>query len=254
MFYGPQFTSDYAGLDPDNPYKDDKKKYEKDETLGKYVVVNEWRNTGQNLDDAHKAILPRMWSPENNANYLAYTGPLQFNIRAEFSDNEDLIGIVTAFRADYAQGKVDYDGYNSFLRTYGRYFDVEKPSFVDNMRFMFSFQFGYMYWRYFMWNFAGRQNDIQGKGDIFDGNWISGIKWIDSIHLGSQNALPSDVLDNKAHNTYYLLPLILGLIGFFFHLSKDWKRFIVLLVFFLCSGIALNVYLHERPFEPGERY
>jgi len=253
LFYGPQFTSDYAGLDSENPYTDNKKKYEKDETSGKYVVVNNWRNAGQNLDDAHKAFLPRMWSPENNANYLQYTGPLAFGIKAEFSDDERLREIVTQFKLDYAEGKVDYDGYNSFLRNVGQYLDIEKPSFATNIKFMFSFQFGYMYWRYFMWNFAGRQNDIQGRGDVFDGNWLSGLKPLDAWRLGSQDALPSDVLENKSRNTYYLLPLLLGLLGLIFHANKDWKNFIVLLVFFLFTGLALKVYLNERPFEPRER-
>ena len=253
LFYGPQFTSDYAGLDPDEPYKDDKKKYEKDEKLGKYVVVNDWRDAEQNLDDAHKAFLPRMWSPENNVNYLSYTGPFDFNIKAEYANEKELLDYVAQFKADFARDKINLEGYNSFMRQFGQYLDIEKPSFADNMKFMFSFQFGYMYWRYFLWNFAGRQNDIQGNSDIFNGNWISGIKFIDSLLLGSQDALPGDIKDNKAHNKYYLLPLILGLLGLLFHASKDWKNFIVLLVFFLFTGLALKVYLNERPFEPRER-
>ncbi|MEP0263657.1 DUF2723 domain-containing protein [Dokdonia sp.] len=258
LFYGPQFTSDYAGLDPDNPYKDDKKKYEKDEKSGKYIVVNEWRNTGQNLDDAHKAFLPRMWSAEHNANYMQYTGPLKFRIKnnPDLSQEyqEHIQDVVTQFKLDYNQGKVNLDGYNAFLKSeYGQFLDVEKPSFIDNMNYMFSYQFGYMYWRYFMWNFTGRQNDIQGQGDDFNGNWISGIDWIDNLIVGSQDNLPSDVKNNKARNNYYFLPLLLGLLGLLFHVSKDWKNFIVLLVFFLFTGLALKVYLNERPFEPRER-
>ena len=255
LFYGPQFTSDYSGLDPDRPYIDEKKKYEKDEKSGRYIIVNDWRNAGQNLDDAHKAFLPRMWSPEHNANYMQYTGPLKFGIKAEYAGNPELQEIVTQFKLDYAQGKVDYKGYNAFLKSeIGQYYlDVEKPSFGDNITYMFSYQFGYMYWRYFMWNFTGRQNDIQGQGDDFNGNWISGIDWIDSLFIGSQDNLPSDVLKNKARNTYFFLPLLLGLLGLLFHASKDWKNFIVLLVFFLFTGLALKVYLNERPFEPRER-
>ena len=258
LFYGPQFTSDYSGLDADEPYKDKPKLYEKDEELGKYVVVNEWRNAGQNLDDAHKAFLPRMWSPENNANYMQYTGPLKFSIKYDPNQSEEerryIQDVVTQFKLDYSQGKVNYEGYDAFLKsTIGNYLDIEKPSFGDNMNYMFSFQFGYMYWRYFMWNFVGRQNDIQGKGDDFNGNWISGIGFLDNAFLGPQDNLPSDVLDNKARNTYYFLPLLLGLLGLLFHASKDWKRFAVLLVFFLFTGLALKVYLNERAFEPRER-
>ena len=258
LFYGPQFTSDYAGLDPDRPYLDAKKKYEKDTIRGEYIVVNQWRNASQNLDDAHKSILPRMWSPEHNANYMQYTGPLDFGIKYDPNltqkELEYIQDVVTQFKVDYNAGRVDYDGYNAFLKSQiGQHLDIDKPSFIDNVSFMFSYQFGYMYWRYFMWNFTGRQNDIQAKGDDFNGNWISGIDFIDSLFLGSQDNLPSDVENNKARNTYYFLPLLLGLLGFLFHASKDWKRFVVLMVFFLFTGLALKVYLNERPFEPRER-
>jgi hypothetical protein len=104
-----------------------------------------------------------------------------------------------------------------------------------------------------MWNFVGRQNDVQGKYDNVDGNWISGIKFMDAIHLGSQDDLPSDVLNNKGRNTYYFLPFILGLIGLMYHANKDLKSFYVLLVLFLFTGFALKIYLNERPFEPRER-
>ena len=258
LFYGPQFTADYSGLDPDKPYIDSKKKYEKDEKQGKYVVVNQWRNASQNLDGAHKSILPRMWSPEHNANYMQYTGPLDFGIKYDPNmspeETEYVQDVVTQFKVDFRDGKVNYDGYNAFLKSsIGPYLDIDKPSFADNIGFMFNYQFGYMYWRYFMWNFTGRQNDIQGKGDDFDGNWISGVNFIDSLMLGPQDNLPSDVKNNKARNTYYFLPLLLGLLGLLFHASKDWKRFVVLMVFFLFTGLALKVYLNERPFEPRER-
>ena len=110
-----------------------------------------------------------------------------------------------------------------------------------------------MYWRYFMWNFSGRQDDIQGKMDLH-GNWLTGINFIDEYLLGiSQKNLPSDVLNNKARNTYYLLPLLLGLIGLFFVFNRDKKVFWTMLVFFLFTGIAIQVYTNVRPFEPRER-
>jgi hypothetical protein len=104
-----------------------------------------------------------------------------------------------------------------------------------------------------MWNFVGRQNDVQGRYDNLNGNWISGIPFMDSLHLGSQDNLPSDVLNNKGRNTYFFLPFILGLIGLMYHASKDRKSFYVLLSLFLFTGIALKIYLNERPFEPRER-
>ena len=110
-----------------------------------------------------------------------------------------------------------------------------------------------MYWRYFMWNFTGRQDDVQGRFDLH-GNWISGINAVDSYVLGiSQENLPSDVLNNKARNTYYFLPLLLGLIGLFFLFNRDKKLFWTMLVFFLFTGIAIQVYTNVRPFEPRER-
>ena len=110
-----------------------------------------------------------------------------------------------------------------------------------------------MYGRYFMWNFTGRQNDIQGEYNVLNGNWLSGIPFVDELRLGNQAELNDDALSNKARNTYFFLPLILGLIGLYFLYEQDPKRFWVLMLFFLFTGIALKVYLNERPFEPRER-
>lgn len=253
LFYGPQFTEIYAGLDENNPYEDDKPKYEKDEKTGKYVIVNDWKNAKQNLDNAHKAFLPRMWSTEHIANYMEYTGPIKFTIKPEYQDQDELLNAVTQFRREYASGQLDNEDYHKFLQSFGNYLNVEKPSFWDNVVYLFDYQMGYMYWRYFMWNFAGRQDDNQGKLTNLEGNWLSGIKIIDEAHLGSQDNLPTDALKNKARNTYYFLPLLLGLIGFVFMLQRDKKNFWILLVFFLFTGLALKIYLNERPFEPRER-
>lgn len=255
LFYGPQFTEIYSGADAKRPFVDAKKNYEKDYKTGKYVVINDWKNAEQNYNHEHASILPRMWSSEHAQNYMMFTGLIQFKIKPEYAGDQQIVAIVNDFRMRVAQGQVDYEGYDEFLRTYGQQLlDIEKPSFIDNMIYMIQYQFGYMYWRYFMWNFVGRQNDVQGRYDDFNGNWISGIKWIDSVHLGmSQDNLPSDVLNNKARNTYYFLPLILGLLGFFFLFHTDKKRFWVLLVFFAMTGIAIQFYTNIRPFEPRER-
>ncbi|MBZ9651396.1 glycosyltransferase family 117 protein [Psychroflexus montanilacus] len=253
LFYGPQFTELFAGLDPDNPYLDDDPIYEKDEEKGEYVIINDYKNAKQNSDAAHKTFLPRMWSTQHASNYMMFTGPLEFSIKPEYRGEQELVSIVNTFKSDYNKGEVSSDGYISFLKRFNQYLDIQKPSTASNFHYLFEFQMGYMYWRYFMWNFAGRQNDNQGKYTNFDGNWLSGIDFIDENRLGSQKNLPSDLADNKARNTYYFLPLILGLIGLFFHASKDVKRFWVLTVFFLFTGIALKIYLNERSFEPRER-
>ena len=130
---------------------------------------------------------------------------------------------------------------------------TRRPTFSENLKFMMSFQFGYMYGRYFMWNFVGRQNDIQGNLDIFNGNWISGIDAIDEARLGSQEKLPSQVLKNKGRNTYYFLPLILGIIGLLYQIKWDKENFFTLLLFFAFTGFAIIFYTNPKPFEPRER-
>ncbi|MFD1094270.1 glycosyltransferase family 117 protein [Salegentibacter chungangensis] len=253
LFYGPQFSEMYSGLDPDNPYEDAKPKYEKDEELGKYVIVNDYKNAKQNLDDSHKALLPRMWSGDHAANYMEFTGPLDFTIKPEYQNEQRLVNAINDFKNKYSQGRMDNTDYHNFLKQFGNYLNVEKPSAAANFAYLLEYQIGYMYWRYFMWNFVGRQDDVQGKYTDLNGNWLSGIDFIDKMHLGPQENLPSDIKNNKARNTYYFLPLILGLIGLVFQFNKDKNNFWVLLVFFLFTGIALKIYLNERPFEPRER-
>ena len=253
LFYGPQFTDQYSGLDENNPYVDDKPKYEKDYEKGKYVVVNDYKRAKQNYNSEHASILPRMWSTEHAENYMMFSGYLDFKLKPEYQLENELRSAVMSFKNDVSQGLVDYEDYNAFLKQFSQYIDVEKPSLMSNIAYMLEYQLGYMYWRYFMWNFVGRQDDIQGKYDNH-GNWISGIKPIDEWHLGlSQDNLPSDVKNNKARNTYYFLPFILGLIGLFFLYNKDKKLFWVMMVFFLFTGLAIQVYTNVRPFEPRER-
>ena len=253
LFYGPMFTDMYAGQDENTPYVDDKPKYEKDEKTGRYIIVNEWENARINSNRKHEGILPRMWSSGNATNYMKYYGTVDFDIKPEFRNEEDLVKSVNSFISDWNEGKADVDKYHNFLSTYAAYLDIKKPSFFDNLRYMFDFQMGYMYWRYFMWNFSGRQNDVQGKLDPVNGNWISGIPMIDNWRLGPQNMLPSELANNKGKNKYYMLPLLMGILGFAFLYRKDPKRFWVMLLLFLFTGLALKVYLNERVFEPRER-
>ncbi len=252
LFYGPQFTDMFAGLDPDEPYLDKAPNYERDYKTGKYIITNNYINATQNSHGDHKTILPRMWSSDNAENYMKFTNVVNFKIDPEYAHEEELVDIVSQFKQAYASGRLDDEDYITFLKSYGNYLIVEKPSSIDNLKFMFEYQFGYMYIRYLLWNFVGRQSDVQGKYDN-EGNWLSGINFIDEIFLGSQKNLPQDVLNNKGRNTYYFLPFILGIIGMLFHYKKDIKGFYVLFVLFLFTGIALKVYLNERPFEPRER-
>ena len=253
LFYGPQFTDQYAGLDENQPFTDDKPKYEKDLKSGKYVVVNDYVNAIQNYNGDHGSVLPRMWSTEHAVNYMRYCGFLEFSIKSEYKMQNEFRSLVDNFETSLAEGEIDYEGYHDFLRTYGRYLDIEKPSLIDNIYYLIDYQIGYMYWRYFMWNFSGRQDDIQGKMDLH-GNWMTGINFIDSYLLGiTQENLPSVVRNNKARNSYYLLPFLLGLIGLLFVFNRDKKVFWTMLVFFLFTGVAIQVYTNVRPFEPRER-
>lgn len=127
------------------------------------------------------------------------------------------------------------------------------PTFGENLEFFLKYQLGHMYFRYFMWNFAGRQNDIQGFGGPLHGNWISGIPFLDALRLGPQKKLPEELLLNKGRNRYFLLPLVLSLTGLFYHYRKEKKSFSVLLLLFLTMGMGLVVYLNEVPDTPRER-
>lgn len=130
----------------------------------------------------------------------------------------------------------------------------KRPDFFKhNLRFFFTYQVGFMYGRYFMWNFAGKQNDIQGHGNITDGNWLTGIKFIDEMRLGPQSNLPDYLKENKARNEFYCLPLLLGLIGLFYHFKKNNKDGSVLMLLFFFTGIAIVIYSNQYPYQPRER-
>ena len=253
LFYGPLFTDQYSGLDEETPYRDDNPKYEKDLINNKYIIVNDYKNAVQNFNSNHASILPRMWSSEHAKNYLRYSGFLDFKVKSKYISENELLEFVRNFKGKINNNEVDYDEFHDFLKQYGQFLDVEKPSLISNLEYLFEYQIGYMYWRYFMWNFSGRQDDIQGKMNM-NGNWITGINFIDEWRLGiPQKNLPVDVLENKARNTYYLLPLLLGLFGLYFLFKINKEYFWILLLFFVFTGIAIQVYTNVRPFEPRER-
>ena len=133
---------------------------------------------------------------------------------------------------------------------------VKMPSQLDNIRFFLSYQCNFMYWRYFMWNFCGRQNDIQGNGEAEHGNWITGISFIDNLMYGDQSKLPDDLKNNKGHNVFYGLPLLLGLIGLFWQAwrgRRGIRQFWVVFFLFFMTGLAIVIYLSQTPMQPRER-
>ncbi len=145
--------------------------------------------------------------------------------------------------------------YSTF--TYNGYtYPYEKPSQVDNIRFFLSYQVNFMYWRYFMWNFAGRQNDLQGHGELEHGNWITGISFIDNMLYGDQSLMPDPLKNNKGRNVFFCLPLILGLLGMFWQAyrgEKGIRQFWVVFFLFFMTGLAIVLYLNQTPMQPRER-
>lgn len=205
--------------DYNDPYKETNPYYiQKD---GKYEVAYTRRTV--NYDSRYTTFFPRMWSdqPDHIEDYKSWGG-------------------VTG-------RKVSITNANGERQT------IDLPTFGENLTFFIRYQVVYMYWRYFMWNFVGRQNDLQGHGDPVHGNWISGINFIDSAMLGDQTTLPDDLKNNKARNTYYFLPLLLGLIGAFFHYKRNQKDFWVVMALFIMTGLAIVVYLNQYPQQPRER-
>jgi len=188
---------------------------------GKYVLTN--RKPEYVYDERFEMLFPRMYSTEaDHIRMYKYWGKIK-GTPIETKNNK------------------------------GEPQKLYKPTFGENIRFFFRYQINHMYIRYFMWNFAGRQNDIQGNGEISKGNWLSGIKFIDEWRLGTQDKLPELMAKNKGMHKYYMLPFILGLIGFFYHYNKEKKDFTVLTLFFFFTGLAIILYLNQYPYQPRER-
>jgi hypothetical protein len=188
---------------------------------GKYI--RSYLKTNYSFDERFQTVFPRMWSPGEGHD-------------EEYKKWANIVGIPE--RVTNQNGEQE-------IRNI--------PTFTENLRFFFSYQVGFMYWRYFMWNFVGRQDDIQSQGGLLNGNWISGIKPIDAIHLGNQDKLTSEQLNQIGRNKYYFLPLILGLLGLGYQFLRDKKNLIVVSLLFILTGVAIVVYLNQYPLQPRER-
>ncbi len=220
LFNGPSFNSP---LDRQDPYGDGKPVFVKDEEVGQYVISDDKKNSEPQYDSRFKTLLPRMWNTEAPR-------VKQYKRWSKFKGKP----IQT----------VDNSGKPTIINT---------PTLGENLRYLVSYQMDWMYFRYFMWNFSGRQNDVQGHGNVRDGNWITGIKFIDEIRLGNQDLLPESITENNANNKYFMLPLILGLIGFLFQIKSDRKNGFVVLLLFFFTGLAIVLYLNQYPLQPRER-
>ena len=147
-------------------------------------------------------------------------------------------------------------GREAVINVNGQKQKIKVPTQLDNIKFFINYQVNFMYWRYFMWNFVGRQNDIQGHGEIEHGNWITGIDFIDKMLVGDQTLLPSELRDNKGRNVFYGLPLILGLVGLFWQAGRGKRgarQFWVVFMLFFMTGLAIVLYLNQTPMQPRER-
>ncbi|MGL4852529.1 MAG: protein O-mannosyl-transferase family [Phocaeicola sp.] len=166
-----------------------------------------------------------------------------------YSDNPDHIKAYENWLGGVEGRQVPYDQCGTMMM-------VKVPTQLDNLRFFFSYQVNFMYWRYFMWNFVGRQNDLQSHGEIENGNWITGISFIDNLLVGNQELLPTDLKNNKGRNVFFALPLILGLIGLFwqaYRSEKGIQQFWVVFFLFFMTGLAIVLYLNQTPLQPRER-
>ena len=241
LFYGQAYTSQVA-LESDGQYCrpvmtkgkpvwQRKEKASADEKDSYFVV-----RTKDEYKYAQNMLFPRMYDAGHAAAYESWMGGVDGT-------------------------EVSYD-------RCGEPMTVKVPSQLENIRFFLSYQCNFMYWRYFMWNFAGRQNDIQGNGELEHGNWLSGIPFIDNARLGDQSLLPDELKENKGHNVFYCLPLILGLLGLFWQAWYTRKRkvgektiddpigirqFWVVFFLFFMTGLAIVVYLNQTPMQPRER-
>jgi len=187
--------------------------------------------------------------------YVKINGKYRPYYQPEYSYSKQF---VTVFPRMYSSDPDHESAYKYWGKVVGHKYNVGKetivcPTFGENLRYFFRYQVGFMYLRYFMWNFAGRQNDIQGNGNAINGNWISGVNFIDESRLGKLNNLPDDLNKNPGHNTYYFLPLLIGLAGMFWQYKKDNTGFWLVLAFFIMTGLAIIFYLNQYPNQPRER-
>ena len=212
LFRGPYYNA------PVTDYADGKPKYALENK--KYII------TGKNLERIYDprfiTLFPRMWSDQSDH-------------RQVYEEWGEIKG--TPIQTTDASGEKKI---------------VRKPTFAENMRFMLSYQFGYMYFRYFMWNFSGRQNDTQGSGGALNGNWITGIKFIDEPRTGTSD-MPSDIKNDASRNRYFLLPFLLGLAGMFYQMNRDNRNWGIVLLLFIMTGLAIVFYLNQYPNQPRER-
>lgn len=228
LFYGPAFSSRVA-LDKEDGY----------------CVPREAESTTKYVRKEKK-------SAEEKDSYVEIPGRVEY----EYAQNMIFPRMYSSQHANQYKQWMDIKGYDVAYDQCGEMVMVNMPNQWENIKFFFSYQLNFMYWRYFMWNFAGRQNDIQGSGEIEHGNWITGFKFIDNLLVGNQDLMPQDLKNNKGHNVFYCLPLLLGIIGLLWQAYRGQRgvqQFWVVFFLFFMTGIAIVFYLNQTPSQPRER-
>lgn len=220
FLYGKTYNS---RLDRREPYIDGRPVYVRSDEAGKYIITDDRKKSDPNYDSRDMLFFSRMWDPAKKDNYIDWLRVHVYN-----SDNVAARDNIKHLQA----GRV--------------------PTMEQNKAFLHSFQLNYMYWRYFMWNFVGRQNELQGLGDYHNGNWLSGIPFVDNPRLGQQDDKPI-TMQFKGFNTYFFLPLLLGIIGLLYYTRKDMKNSFVVFMLFIMTGWAIAFYLNNAAFQPRER-
>ena len=242
LIYGASYAAPIESYTEKTVYNYNPKteKYDELTTVDKYIYPDRFMH-----------LFPRMW------NYLKkehdYKPWAAYRTKEDFVRDEE--GNIVRDESgrpqrqtvmDYGKAVRYYDGYETKT--------IVEPTFMENLHYFFSYQLNYMYWRYFLWNFVGRQDDIQAENvTLTHGNWLSGIDFIDQLYLGPQDNLPAEMENNRARNTYYFLPFILGLVGLIYQLNRDKRGFTIVMWLFVMMGIALVVYFNSSPGEVRER-
>ncbi len=228
LFYGPAYSSKVA-LDVKDGYCEPRISY-----------------------NGTKFIRKEKATPDEKDSYIEVPGRIEY----EYAQNMLFPRMYSSMHAQQYEAWQDIQGYEVPYDQCGQMVMVKMPTQWENIKFFFSYQLNWMYWRYFMWNFVGRQNDIQGFGEIEHGNWITGFDFIDNMLIGDQTLLPKDLKENKGRNVFYGLPLLLGIIGLLWQAYRGQKgvqQFWVVFFLFFMTGIAIVLYLNQTPSQPRER-
>ena len=268
LVFGPHFLADYK-LDSESPNGIDMQKGEMKYVKGKNRYTPIGTDDKPNYQSSDIQLFPRVWDPSDEQDHAKfYISWLNLDVirarQLSMIDNAQPYynGEPGFIQTRDQNGKTDNYSLddNYALRVQrgqvvnaGDVLAVKKPSYGDNMQWFFTYQMGLMYWRYFMWNFAGKQNDVQGLGNVRDGNWITGLPFVDNPRLGDQGKMPDSSKNNKAHNELYLLPFLLGILGCVYQFLQNKKDWIVTFLLFFMTGIAVVIYLNQPGNQPRER-